>query len=212
MRPRSDAAAARVALAVVLTLLAARPARAHDASSPLVVALELEHGRIAVYVRYTVERGEAARALREQFDRDADGGFDAEERARLQGFLVERASRALTVRVAGAPLAFQTRSVDAELEGGSDVDARVAVTLRRVAKVAWPAGTSALAVAVELPEARAVTPVAVRVGNASVGSLVLVPEDFGGGVASRGAPLELQVKTVAVRAPARPRARPAAPR
>jgi hypothetical protein len=210
MRTRSEAAAAWLALAVVLALVPVGVARAHDASSPLAVAVELERGRVAAYVRYTIERGEAARALREQFDRDADGRFDDDERARLRDFLAERASAALAVRVGGVALAFVTRSVDAEIEGGADVDARVAVALRLVAKVTWPAGTSTLAVAVELPDARAVTPVAVRIGNASVGQLALVPEDFGGGVASRRTPLEVQVRSVAVRAPGPRRARPAA--
>jgi hypothetical protein len=212
MRTRSDRAAAFVALVALVALVPVRGARAHDASSPLAVAVELERGRVGVYVRYTVERGEAARALREQFDRDADGRFDDEERARLRDFLAERATAALTVRVGGVALAFVTRSVDAELEGGSDVDARVAVALRLVAKVTWPAGTSTLSIGVELPDARAVTPVGVRVGNASVGQLSIVPEDLGGGVASRRAPLELQVKAVALRAPAPRRARPAAAR
>jgi hypothetical protein len=209
MRTRSDAAAV-LAIAAALAFVPLGVASAHDASSPLAVAVELEAGRVATYVRYTIERGEAARALREQFDRDADGRLSDDERARLRDFLAERATAALAVSVAGVALVFVTRSVDAEIEGGADVDARVAVALRLVAKVSWPAGTSTLAVAVELPDTRALTPVAVRVGNAAAGQLVLVPEDFWGGVASRRTPLEVQVRSTAVRAPGPRRVRPAA--
>jgi hypothetical protein len=197
MRTRSEAG--RVALGVLLSLVVwVAPARAHDASSPLAVAVELERTGLAAVVRYSVERGEDARALREQFDRDADGSLDAAERVALRDFLAARARAALTIRLGEAPLVLETRSVDEDIEGDARVDARVAVVLRLVAEVSWPAGaTTTLSIAAELPEARAITPVALRIGNASTGQLALVPADRAGGVASRGAPLVVEVRVVA---------------
>ncbi len=192
MRTRSSAAALALAVAFA-ALLGPVAARAHDASSPLAVAIDLERTRVGAYLRYTVERGEDARALREQFDRDADGSLDDEERARLRAWLVERARAAFEVRVAGAALVFAQKSVADELDGGAD--ARLAVALRLVAPVKWPAGSATLSVAVELPDARAITPVAVRVEKtASLG----LPEGFAGGVASRRTPLEVQVTSAGV--------------
>ena len=185
MRTRSSAAA----LAVVLVLLArASTAPAHPAGSPLTVALELERTRVGAYLRYTLERGELARAAREQFDRDQDGRLDESEQLRLRAWLVERARAGFGVSVAGVALAFRERSVSAELEDGAD--ARLAVGVRLIAPVKWRAGASVLQVTAELPDARAVTPIALRDGR---DAKLELPADFAGGVASKGAPLEVVV-------------------
>jgi hypothetical protein len=173
------------ALLLLCALVAS--AHAHDARSPLAVAVDLDRTRVAAYLRYTVERGEDARTLREQFDRDADGGLDDQERTRLRDFLVERARAAFAASVDGKPLAFEVRQVAEEIGPGDD--ARLVATVRLVARVKWSKSVS-LTVAVEL--AKAVTPVALRVGKDS--GLALA-EGVAGGVASAGAPLAVRVST-----------------
>ncbi len=179
-----------LACAAAAAIAAGAPVAAHEARSPLALAVELERKSVTVFARYTIERGDDARALREQFDRDADGRFDDGERAGLRAWLVERARAGVQVRVGDQPLVFDVASVAEELDGSGA--ARLAVAVRLDAKVTWPARTARLVVACELPEVRAVTPVAVRVGARSK---LALPKGFVGGVASKGAPLEVAVGT-----------------
>jgi hypothetical protein len=196
--PRGRSWAGRAAVALALLLLGYRVVWAHDASSPLTMVVDLERTRVGVYLRYAVDRGEAARAAREQFDRDADGRLDDGERARLTAWLAARAQANVTLAVDGQPLTLTVRSVDADLEDGAD--ARVAVVVRLVGKVRWRAGTTSLRIAAELPEPRAVTPVAVRPGRDAG---IVLQGGFVGGVASAGAPLDVVVATAPSRRTAR---------
>jgi hypothetical protein len=80
---------------LLASLLRATTAFAHE-RSPLDVWIETSPRTLVARLRYEVAGGEAARELREQFDRDADGVFAPAEREALEGYLVGHA-QALSV-------------------------------------------------------------------------------------------------------------------
>jgi hypothetical protein len=171
-------------LALALGVAAPAPASAHQRRSPLDVAVQLRGDTLAVSVAYVVS-GDEARMLGEQFDRDADGTLDDDERTRLRDALLERALPAVAVWVRGDRLELESWWKRPLLgERGSFVASAVIL-----APVRWRTRETAVAVAVELPDPRAVTFVAVAAGD----DAPALPEGFFGGDASRGAPLEFTV-------------------
>lgn len=183
---------ARTGLAPVLAACAAlaagpRRAGAHADLSPLAIAVDLDRGRVAVILRWLVPGGDAAREMRERFDRDADGALDTVERAALAEWLVRRAREAFAMAVDGRALAFEATVMTLDLPDGAS--ARVGVTVRLVAKVRWRKGEARVTIAAETREA---TPVGVRAGKRSG---LALPEGWRGGEASRGAPFVFGVRT-----------------
>jgi hypothetical protein len=163
------------ALAFLLVLLAA-PVGAHEPSSPLRVTLVVASERTTLHVglRYT---GAAARELAEQLDRDVSGELDAEERARLAELLAGKVAAALALVVDGQARVLSAQKPRVELGGGEVI---LELELRGAAIV------GEVVLAVEWPDARAITPVVVRG----------VPGTTRG-EASRGAPLRFRVSAPA---------------
>lgn len=174
---------------LLVALVAARPAIAHEPSAPLGVDVKLGLDRIDVVVRHVIFAADEASSWREQLDRDADGALDQAERRALAEVLAGRALALVAIGLGDAELTLTTTQ-PARLFIDERATGPIAVAVAASAAITIGRAPAVLRIFVRGPDARTIAPVSVGARS----KRVLLPEGFSGGEASPGAPLEITVR------------------
>ena len=187
----------------------AAAASAHEAPHPKRVALHLSRERISVAIELLIPAGEAARSLRQSFDRDRNGALDAAEQAALGAYLLQTAALRTKLSVDGREVALRKAAAPAVEHGDAPASSTALLSVRAVLEGSWPAGSGdwlgrrTVVLSDEAATATGHVPAAATCTGCSISSssspAVFHRDDRGrehalGAQVAPGAPLELKIR------------------
>lgn len=185
---RARTTAVLFALALVW---AALPGHAHTIHFPKRAVVDVHPGHVRIGITQIYDGDGAGREIKERFDRDGSGAIEESEFGALQGFLVGRARRTLSVSIDGVSVPLEIRE---QVVSGHERDARGdGLHLWLVVEGRWSRELSGvqLTIADSIPDGRREVALeivghGVDIADPSSGRVEPVERDEQGAVAVRG--------------------------